>query len=61
MQAYLYAILDVLAKVGWGGFILYNNDMLFTSYSKGCGPSLMAVESVYQTSSAELSWHTLSP
>ena len=34
-QAYLYAILDVLAKVGWGGFIVYNNDMLYTSYSKG--------------------------
>ncbi|KAK9803063.1 hypothetical protein WJX73_005282 [Symbiochloris irregularis] len=39
VEVYLYAILDVLAKVGWGGFILYHNERLTASYSKGIGRS----------------------
>ena len=34
MQAYLYGILDVAAKVGFGAFILANDEKLQTSYGK---------------------------
>ena len=34
MQAYLYGILDVVAKVGFGAFILANDDKLQASYGK---------------------------